>query len=155
MKIQPNKTQQFAVRLRGRAGMTLVEVLVAVFITGLTMSGVISGYIYCTTAAVKTELMQAAHARAMERLEQTRAAIWAPDRETPVDQLVASNFPPRILSLDLPGNGSNGVPVTVQTIITNLPGLPPTRLVRVDSIWTYRDGQLITNSVETIRAADQ
>jgi hypothetical protein len=119
------------------------------------MSGIISGYVYCTTAAVKAELTQAAHARAMERLEQTRGAIWAPDRAEPVDELVASNFSETNVSLDLPGDGSNGVPVTIQTVITNLPGVPPMRLVHVDCVWQFRGADPITNSVETIRAADQ
>ena len=57
---------------RGRAGMTLVEVVIALAITGLTVGGIVAGYIYCTTAAVKVELAQAASARAMERIEETR-----------------------------------------------------------------------------------
>lgn len=155
MKIQILKPNSFELAARRRAGMTLVEVTMAMFIAGLTMSGIISGYNYCTTAATKAELTQAANARAMERLEQTRGAVWAPDRSEPVDQLTATNFPDRVVSLDLPGAGTNGVPVTILTVITNLPLTPPMRLVHVDCIWQFRGAEWITNSVETIRAADQ
>ena len=155
MKIQMLNPKGFEFLTRSRTGMTLVEVAMAMFITGVTVSGIISGYVYCTTAAVKAELAQAANARAMERLEQTRGAIWAPDRPVPVDELTAGNFPDRTVSLDLPGGGSNGVPVTIQTVITNLPLTPPMRLIHVDCIWQFRGAERVTNSVETIRAADQ
>ena len=56
--------------------MTLVEVVIALAITGLTVGGIVAGYIYCTTSAVKAELAQAANARAMERIEETRSAQW-------------------------------------------------------------------------------
>ena len=43
--------------------MTLVEVIIALAIAGLTLAGIVEGYIYSTTAAVKAELVQAANAR--------------------------------------------------------------------------------------------
>ena len=33
--------------------MTLVEVVIALAITGLTVAGIVAGYIYCMTATVK------------------------------------------------------------------------------------------------------
>ena len=56
--------------------MTLFEVVVALAITGMTAGGIVTGYIYSTTSAVKAELAQAANARAMERLEQAQSARW-------------------------------------------------------------------------------
>src|ERR1019366_131686 len=108
MKIRVYNQNQPAVRFppRGRSGMTLVEVVIALAITGMTVAGIISGYIYCTTAAVKAELSQAANVKALERIEETRSAIWAPDRASPVDQLVATNFPDLVVTLDLPGTNS-------------------------------------------------
>jgi prepilin-type N-terminal cleavage/methylation domain-containing protein len=102
-----------AYSLQSRAGMTLIEVLIALAITGLTLAGIISGYIYCMNANVKAELMQAAHAKALERIEQTRSAVWAPNRTPPQDDLVATNFPNLLVTLDMPGDSTNGTLATI------------------------------------------
>ena len=86
--------------------MTLIEVVIALAITGLTVAGIVAGYIYCTTSAVKAELVQAASARAMERIEEARSAKWDTPSGRPSDQLVATNFPDEVVSLDMPGSGS-------------------------------------------------
>jgi prepilin-type N-terminal cleavage/methylation domain-containing protein len=140
---------------RGRAGMTLIEVLIALAITGLTLGGIISGYIYCMTSNVKAELMQAAHAKALERLEQTRSAVWAPNRSVPQDSLVTTNFPDLTVTLDLPGEAANGTLATIQTTIAQISVNPPLRKIHVDCIWQFKGVELITNSMETVRAADQ
>jgi prepilin-type N-terminal cleavage/methylation domain-containing protein len=139
----------------GRAGMTLVEVLVALAITGVTLSGMVSGYIYCMTSNSKAELMQAAHAKALERLEQTRSAVWAPSRAVPQDDLVVTNFPALVVTLDLPGSATNGTQATIQTTIASISSSPPLRLVHVDCVWNFKGGEWITNSIETIRSPDQ
>lgn len=141
--------------LKGVAGMTLVEVVMALAISSLMVGGIISGYNYCTQASVKVELAQAANAKALERLEQTRSAIWAPDRANPVDELLSTNFPSLSVSLDMPGSGSGGTLAQINTTITNLSSTPPTRSIHVDCIWQYRGTTWVTNSVETIRATDQ
>jgi type II secretory pathway pseudopilin PulG len=135
--------------------MTLVEVVVALAITGLTVGGIVAGYIYCTTSAVKAELVQAASARAMERIEQARSAQWDTSVWPVVDQLVATNFPNEIVSLDMPGSDAGGTSATIQTTISQISANPPIRRVRVDCIWQFRGAQWITNSIETIRAPDQ
>jgi len=140
---------------RGRAGMTLVEVIVALAITGLTVGGIVSGYIYCTTAAVKGGLVQAASARAMERIEQIHSARWDTSVYPVVDQLVASNFPNEVVSLDMPGSGAGGTAATIQTTISQISVSPPIRRIRVDCIWNFMGSQAITNTIETIRAPDQ
>ena len=78
--------------------MTLVEVVVALAITGLTVGGLITGYIFCMTSSEKDALAMAANTRAMERIEETRSAIWAPTRAQPVDELVATNFPDKTVT---------------------------------------------------------
>ena len=135
--------------------MTLVEVVIALAISSLMVGGIIAGYNFCTQASVKAELTQAANAKALERLEQTRSAIWAPDRSDPIDQLVSTNFPSLSVTLDMPGSGSNGTLAQINTTITTLASAPPTRSVHVDCIWQFRDASWVTNSVETIRATDQ
>jgi len=135
--------------------MTLIEVLIALAITGLTLAGIISGYIYCMTSNVKAELMQAAHAKALERIEQTRSAVWAPNRTPPQDDLVVTNFPNLSVTLDMPGDATNGTQATIVTTIASISDNPPLRSVHVDCIWNFQGGEWVTNSIETVRASDQ
>jgi type II secretory pathway pseudopilin PulG len=135
--------------------MTLVEVVIAMAITGLTVAGIVGGYIFCLTATVKAELVQAANARAMERIEQARSAQWDTSVWPVVDQLVATNFPDKVVSLDMPGSNSGGTSATIQTTISQISLTPPVRRIRVDCIWQFRGAELITNTIETIRAPDQ
>jgi hypothetical protein len=135
--------------------MTLVEVVVALAITGLMVAGIVTGYIFCTTSTVKDSLYMAGNARAMERLEETRSAIWAPFRGDPEDDLVATNFPDKVVTLDLSGSGSDTTSATLKTEITQISLSPPVRRIRVDCIWQFRGVELITNTIETIRAPDQ
>jgi type II secretory pathway pseudopilin PulG len=135
--------------------MTLVEVVISLAITGLTVAGIVSGYIYCMTATVKAELVQAASAQAMERIEETRGAKWDTSAWPTIDELVATNFPDEVVSLDMPGSGSGGTSATIVTTISQLSVTPPVRTIRVDCIWQFRGVELITNTIETIRAPDQ
>jgi prepilin-type N-terminal cleavage/methylation domain-containing protein len=146
---------------RGRAGMTLIEVVVALAIAGLMVAGVVTGYIFCTTSTVKDSLYMEANARAMERLEETRGAVWAPYRATPVDELVATNFPDENnVVLDLSAQSSTPTLATLHTDISQilpsaaLPNAAPVRRIHVDCTWQF-NGVVITNSIETCRAPDQ
>ena len=141
--------------------MTLVEVVVALAITVLMVAGIVNGYIFCTTSTVKDSLYMAANARAMERMEETRSATWAPYRAKPVDELVATNFPDKVVILDLSGSGSATNLATLKTDISQIspspfsPFSPPVRRIRVDCIWQFKGVELITNTIETCRAPDQ
>jgi hypothetical protein len=140
--------------------MTLVEVVVALAITGLMVAGIVEGYIFCTTSTVKDSLYMAANARAMERLEETRSAIWAPYRAQPVDELITNNFPDQTVTLDLSASSSTQTLAILHTDISTIspssssPLSPPVRKVHVDCIWQFQ-GVEITNSIETCRAPDQ
>jgi prepilin-type N-terminal cleavage/methylation domain-containing protein len=150
------KTVQFSPR--NRAGMTLVEVVVALAITGLMVGGIVTGYIYCATSAIKAELAQAANAKAMQRIEEARSAPWNTSSALIGDQLVATNFPDEVVTLDMPGTNTAGTSATIQTTITPIsptPFAPPLKTIHVDCIWQFRGAEWVTNSVETIRAADQ
>ena len=155
MKIRFLNQNVVTFRRRGRAGTTLVEVAIALAITGLTVGGIISGYIYCTGAVVKAELVQAANARVMQRIEEARSARWDTSVWPIVDQLVATNFPDESVTLDMPGSDSGGTSAVIQTTISQLSLTPPTRSIRVDCIWQFRGVEQITNTVETIRGPDQ
>ena len=140
---------------RHQAGMTLVEVVVAMAITGMAVGGIVNGYNYCTNSAQKAALMLAANARAMERIEETRSAIWAPDRSPAVDQLVAANFPSKGVTLDLPGSGVLVLPATILTEVSQVSVNPPLKRIRVDCIWQFQGVQWVTNTIETCRASEQ
>jgi len=135
--------------------MTLVEVIVALAITGLMVAGIIRGYVYCATSAVRAELAQAANAKAMQRIEEARSIQWSTSSSSAVDRLVATNFPPETVSLNMPGTDTNGTPATIQTTISPISLIPPLKKIRVDCIWQFRGAEWVTNSIETIRAADQ
>jgi len=135
--------------------MTLVEVVVALAVTGLALGAIVNGYHYCTNSARKAALYQAASARAMERLEETHSAKWDTSIWPPVDQLVATNFPPKSVVLDLAGSGAVVSSATLQTQISQVSTNPPLKRVRVDCVWTNQGTQVITNTIETIRAPDQ
>lgn len=137
-----------------RAGMTLVEVVVSVALTGLVMAGIVSGYVFCANSAQKSALSLAATAQAMERLEEARGARWDTAANPLVDQLDASNFPVRSVVLDLNGSGTATNMATVAIEISQISTNPPLRRVHADCIWQYR-GTMITNSVETCRAPNQ
>jgi type II secretory pathway pseudopilin PulG len=132
--------------------MTLVEVVISLAIAVIMVGGIVEGYIYCTTSAVKAELAQAANAKAMQRIEETQSAVWDISSYPVVDQLVASNFPDEVATLDLPGTNSAGTQVTIQTTIAQISSSPPIRSVHVDCIWQFQGTELITNSIESIRA---
>jgi hypothetical protein len=128
--------------------------VVAMAIAGLMIAGIVTGYIFCTTSTVKDSLYMAANARAQERLEETRSAIWAPYRSTPVDDLVATNFLPKVVTLDLSGSDSSIISATLTTTIFQISDSPPVRGIHVDCTWQFK-GDTIVTSIETCRAPDQ
>jgi prepilin-type N-terminal cleavage/methylation domain-containing protein len=141
--------------LQDQGGMTLVEVLVSLIILVLLIAGIINGYTYCMTSAVKAELAQAANAKAMQRLEEARSATWNTSSPLAQDQLIAANFTDEVVTLDMPGTSTEGTSATIQTTISEISLTPPMRTIHVDCIWQFRGNERITNSIETIRAADQ
>ena len=135
--------------------MTLVEVSTALAIATLVIGGIINGYNYCTQASQKSALMLAASAMALQRVEETRSATWDTAAYPPVDELYETNFPSRVVTLDVSGDGLVTTPATVYTYITQISATPPLKRVRVDCVWQYRNGAWLTNSVETCRAPKQ
>jgi prepilin-type N-terminal cleavage/methylation domain-containing protein len=146
--------QQFGRQPRGnQSGMTLVEVVLALAIAAVAVAGIISGYIYSAASAQKWALSLAANARAMERIEETRSALWR--TSTSVDELVATNFPDKVVTLDESGSGTGIIYATNITRITQISTDPPLKRIRVDCIWSFRGLALFTNTIETCRAPVQ
>ena len=155
MKTRYSKQEQNRLAKRCQSGMTLVEVVVALIVTGMAIVGILQGYHYCTQSAQKAALAQAASARAMERIEETRSAKWDTSSWPVVDQLVATNFPNEVVTLDLSGSGEVVSTATLRTEISQVSVTPPLKRVRVDCVWNFRGVEVITNSIETFRAPDQ
>ena len=145
-------------RVRAQAlGMTLAEVVVAMAVASLAVLSLVGGYISSTVAAEKARLSLAANTRALERLEDTHGAIWNVSGWPVVDQLVATNFPAKVVVLDLSGQGSGITYGTNFTTISQVSVAPQLRRIRVDCIWQFRSAlfsTLFTNSVETLRGPD-
>ena len=137
-----------------RSGMTLIEVVIAMAITGLVVGGIVIGYTFCTTSAERAALSLAANARALERIEETRSAKWDTASWPAVDRVVATNFPSKVVVLDLSGSGTGITQATIQTEISQISANPPLKRIRVDCIWKFK-GKSVTNSIETCRAPDQ
>jgi hypothetical protein len=139
-------------------GMTLAEVVVALAIASLTVLSLVRGYIYSTVGAEKASLSLAANTRALERLEDTHAAIWNVSTWPVVDELVTTNFPAKLVILDLSGQGAGITYGTNYTTITQVSLAPQLRRVRVDCVWQFQAGlfssTLLTNTVETLRGPD-
>lgn len=138
-----------------QSGITLIEVVVALSITALSVWAIVSGYIFCARSAEKAALCLVANARAMERLEETRSAKWDTAILPVVDQLVSTNFPGKDVTLDLSGSGTGVTPAKVFTEISEVSANPPLKRIRVDCVWQFNGGQWVTNTIETCRAPDQ
>src|SRR6266850_27506 len=136
---------------RTEGGMTLVEVVVALAISGLGVGAIVSGYFFSATSAERSGLSLAANARAMERIEETRSASWDTASSPAVDQLVSTNFPAKIMTLDLSGSGSGTTYATNFTQITLVSASPPLKRIRVDCVWRFQGSKLFTNTIETCR----
>jgi hypothetical protein len=137
--------------------MTLAEVIVALAVASLTVAGLIGGYVSSMLATEKASLSLAANTRAFERLEDTHGAIWSVSASPVVDQLVATNFPAKLVILDLSGQGTGITYGTNYTTITQVSLAPQLRRVRVDCVWRFQSRQfstLVTNTVETLRGPD-
>jgi len=136
-------------------GLTLAEVMIALGIGALLYAGILSGYILTTSRAEWTAYWLAAQALATDRLEQTRAAKWDTQAFPPVDQLLPSNFPPRVDILDLPISGAL-IPYATSTVtITLVSSNPPLKCIRVDTTWSFKHRGTFTNTVVTYRGPDQ
>jgi len=76
-----------------------------------------------------------------------RAAKWDAVSFPAVDELVASQFPPRVSVLDIPKREPNLVFATNFTTITTISTNPLLKLVRVDCVYSFMGRQPCTNSI--------
>ena len=125
---------------------------------GLVFAGILAGNTMSANRAEWSGYSLAAQSHAAQRIELARAATWDTSSVPPIDQtpaLVGTNTG----ILDMPINSTNAVLVTNITTITNLTiGTNPVilvKMIRVDTIWNWRQTRIFTNTLVTYRAPDQ
>ncbi len=136
-------------------GFTLEELLMALSLSGVTLGSVITGYLMVMQQSECSENSTAGQALAIQRMEQVRAAKWDPMTSPAVDELVSTNFPDIVQSLQIPVMGTNSVNATVKTTFKLLSSDPPLKLVQVDCIWSFLDRKTFTNTIFAYRSPDQ
>jgi prepilin-type N-terminal cleavage/methylation domain-containing protein len=139
---------------RSQGAFTLIEVLIALGISALSLGAIINGYILSAQTAEWSAYSLAAQSLALQRLEQARAAKWDLDGSPSIDQLVTGNFPLKLEILDIPRSGTNIVYATNITTISTLSTIPPLKLIRVDCIWRFISRGPFTNTAMTYRTVD-
>jgi type II secretory pathway pseudopilin PulG len=137
-----------------RQAFTLVEVVMAFAIAALTVGTALYAYVQSAQRAEWSAYNLAGQSLAHQGTEQARAAKWDPLAFPVMDQLVQANFPPQTNVLDIPISGTNLVLATNFFTIGNVSTTPPLKLIRVDTVWSFRNRNF-TNTVVTYRAPDQ
>ena len=134
---------------------TLAETIVSLGLTGIMVSGIVSGFLQSAQQAEWSAYSYAAQSQALRRLEQVRAAQWDPLHFPPIDEVQQTNFPVTIDVLDIPTSGKNITYVTNRTSITAISATPPLKLIAVECSWRFFNRGVFTNSVRTYRTTDQ
>lgn len=131
----------------------------ATLIGAMAIGAIIYGFVQTSQRAEWTAYSLAAQNLAQERLEQSRAAKWDPLAFPPVDELVASNFPTIIDTLDVPVLAGQTNYATNAVFIEQVSTNPSVKTIRVQVTWRLGAGNhgtvTYTNEVATLRAADQ
>jgi prepilin-type N-terminal cleavage/methylation domain-containing protein len=145
----------FSARGRACQAFTLLEVMISMLIVGLSLGGILSLYIQSALRSEWSAHSLSAQMMALTGLEQCRAAKYDPRGSPATDDLVSSNFPPKVDILDV-GTSSGVVTYgTNTTRILTVSTNPLFKMVRVDCTWTLPRRGLFTNTVFTYRAPNQ
>ncbi len=143
-----------AAKRAAQVGMTLIEVVIALLISSIAVSCMVSGYVFSINSAERSALSLAAGNMAMERLEETRSARWDLLSYPNIDELTTNNFPLKIMKLDLAASGTNVTYATNFTSIYPISNDPPLRGIRVECVYVFNRTQLLTNIAQTARGPD-
>ena len=141
---------------RGRRAFTLPEVVVAGAIMTVVFAGMVTSYTESSRRAEWSGHSLAAHALALQQLEQARSAKWDILVTPEVNEI--TNLA-RVTSavLDLPISGTNVVRATnyatVSTVAISTTPLVRVHLVEVKTVWPFR-GRLYTNRIADYFAPD-
>ena len=154
LKCDENKWRPLSKAPRASA-LTLIEVVVSLAIAGISITGIVTGYMFSSREMEETACSTAAECMARQRVEQARSAKWDTLANPPVDELVSSNFPVIVSPLDIPVRGNNPLYATNTTTITTASDSPPLRIIRVESVWSLPPRGPFTNTISAFRAPDQ
>ena len=142
-------------KLGARCGFSIEEMLVSMAVASVSISGIVSGYIFSAKRAEWSAYSLAAQSLALQKAEQVRAAKWDTQAVPAVDEVVSTNFGDVALPLNVPVVGTNAPTATVKTSISTISTDPPLRMVRVDCIWDFSSKRTFTNTIVTFRSPDQ
>jgi prepilin-type N-terminal cleavage/methylation domain-containing protein len=161
-------------RRNGDDAFTLVEVLMAIAILAMVMTGLLYGYVQANRMAEYSSLSLAAQSYASQGAEQSRSAQWnsqmwpitnGPDtgdeRPPTTNSSGAVTSIVQVATLDIPTIGqptsSNfAFWVTNYIQVTQISFNPPLRQIRSDAVWTFAlTQQKYTNTVIILRAPDE
>ena len=134
---------------------TMVEMVVAMAIAGITVAGVSSGFMQMFLQGQNSAYSLAAHSHAMRGLEQARAAKWDPDAFPVADDLGGNTNWMTVDILDLPMTGNNITYATNRIFVTTISTKPPLRQIKVECSWNFMNKRTFTNTIVTYRAPDQ
>jgi len=135
--------------------MTLIEVAISLAIAGISVGGVVTGYVFSASQMEQSACSTAAEFMARQRVEQARSAKWDTLANPPVDEVVINNFPPLVSALDIPVVGNRLLYGTNTTTITIVSDDPPLKMIRVDCVWSFMSRGLFTNTITAYRSPDQ
>ena len=131
-----------------------MEVLVAMVVLGITIIGLVSGFVQANRTAEWSAYSLAAQSLAMQPIEQARAAKWDPYAYPPVDEV--TNI--RTLTtniLDIPISGTNIVYATNRITVRTISTTPPLKEISVQCTWRFCNAGVFTNRMVAYRASDQ
>jgi Tfp pilus assembly protein PilV len=140
---------------RSGAGYTIAEVLIALVIVSISLSGIMGVYIQAAIHSEWSALSLSAQQMALSGLEQCRVAKYDPMGSPPTDLLVSTNFPMRVDILDTSSSSAAVTFGTNYTTITSISTNPVIKYVQVDCVWSIPRRGIYTNTVCTYRAPNQ
>ena len=124
-------------------------------IAGITVGAILTSYVFSANQIEQSAYSTAAELMARQRAEQARSAKWDPLADPPVNELVGSNFPVVISTLDVPVAVNRPLYATNTTAISTVSADPPLKMIRVDCVWSILSRGPFSNSITSYRAPDQ
>ena len=154
----------FAYKYNGNrsAAFTLAELVIAIAILAMSISGLICGYIQVNYRSEFSAMSLGAQSLTVRSVEQARAAKWDLHSQTggtgngTADEMPPTNFVTIYTNaLVVPATGQS-VSVTNYVAISTISTNPPVRMIRSDCVWRAPlSGSWFSNTVVTYRSSDQ
>jgi prepilin-type N-terminal cleavage/methylation domain-containing protein len=142
-------------RRAGRAGFTLIEVVLSAAIAALLLAGMFQGYNMAGRNAQYAACSMAANASAMQQLEQITSTDWVPSAGK-LQLFSPSLTNSQTVHLCLPSAQGNVVAGTNLTTVTQVSTNPPYVMIQVQCVWTFPSyGGTYTNTVAMLRAPNE